>query len=154
MSEVITPNPLKTLSVTGKLNTFVFSDNVCLRNCDLSVGNWGINIADIALSYPKDFLISTTLLFDIKCNLVQSYSFNQTKTVSLTSVSLLKFFIDSKPTTNVTYLPQRWFNINNASEIITITLVPWPEKKKLSKAEQLLVDQISICFTILLKRLN
>jgi hypothetical protein len=154
MSEVITPNPLKTLSVTGKLNTFVFSENVCLRNCDLSVGNWAINIADIALSYPKDFSISTTLLFDIKCNLVQSYSFNQTKTVSLTSVSLLKFFIDSKPTTNVTYLPQRWFNINNASEIITITLIPWPEKKTLSKAEQSLVDQISICFTVLFKRLN
>jgi len=105
MTNVFSFNPLKTLSVIGKLNETEFSENVCVRNNDLSVGNWTLNLADITLAYPDNFKLSTNLVFDITCNLVQSYSYTKTRTVTLSSVSLTKFFIDSKPKVNVCYLP-------------------------------------------------
>jgi len=150
----ISCNPLKTLSVSGKLNKLTFSANVCVRNNDLSVGNWGLNLADISLAYPDNFKLSTNLVFDIACNLVQGYTFTESKTVTFTSVPLIKFFIDAKPKVNVSYLPQRWFTINNPSEIITLTLCPWPSKKKETTADTKFLSETNICFTLLFSRIN
>jgi len=154
MSDFFGVNPLKTTSVTGKLDKSEFSANVCIRNNDLCVGNWALSLSDIVLSYPANFSLSTSLLFDISCNFVQGYSFTATKTVSLTNVSLIKFYIDPKPKINVSYLPQRWFNINNPHEVITIKLNPWPSQKNLTSNDKKLLSDTSICFTLLFKRIN
>lgn len=154
MSDIISLNPLKTLSVSGKLSSNIFIENVCQRNNDISVGNWTISLAEVTLKYPKDFTLSTTLLFDITCNLVQSYSFNESKTVSLKSESLVKFFVNSTPTINVSYLPQRWFIINNPTDTLTITLKHWPSKPTLTEDDKKLLAKTHICFTLLLKRIN
>lgn len=154
MSDIISFNPLKTLSVSGKLSKNIFIENVCLRNNDIRVGNWTISLADVTLKYPKEFTLSTTLLFDITCNLVQSYSFNDSKTVSLKSESLIKFAVNSSPTINVSYLPQRWFIINNPSDTLTITLKHWPSMPTFTEEDTKLLAKTNICFTFLLKRIN
>lgn len=147
-------NPLKTITVTGKLSETVFSENICIRNCDIGVGNWTLSLSDITFAYPDNFKLSTSLIFDINCNLVQNYCFNESKIVTLKNVSLVKFVIESEPKVLVNFLPQRWFTINNPSEIIILTLSPWPIKKDINKDDKKLLKDSTICFTVLFKRIN
>ena len=154
MADNFSFNPLKSLSVVGKLDQTEFFENVCIRNCELSFGNWALTLADITISHADNFKLSTDLIFDVTCNLVQEHSFTITKTVRVQSASLAKYCVEKKPKLKVNLLPNRWFTINNPCENILIQLKQWPSEKPLTENDKKFLKETTICFTILLKRIN
>lgn len=140
-------NPLKTIVIEGKFKDLHLRQKLCYNYCNLNSGIWEIAIADI--SFHCDTHLIEKIICSLSCNLVIGTQFSPKGILTTENIKLLNFQIDVNDLCGITYVPLRWFTVNNNSEYLSIFIKRWPNLTNI-----LISDSLILSVTILMKKRN